>query len=320
MITAVYVPPITDTLVKGKEKASLDPSKDLSALLPLLPLMPIDIHKLIVPYVVDQNLAEEATVDNTILKDESKPWSVRMREVDTRHQRLHFSDPINNPSLPGFVQKCQGEVRKIAVYREVAKKTSECFSDPECLQQIQQFLKLKKALEDRDKNMRCITQRRVSVVKTSGGFKYLDGRITDSLRNEKQLTFDGRRVCWNTSAISFHRQNFPSHACTPFLDVALGPEGILFVAKKFELEVWTRGWLRKPEKDSIFLIGYGLLYRLNYRFDKITWDYERGCLIGEMNGVVTELRFDSFEAKVMSKATPFNNLGAKIACSAKKCF
>jgi hypothetical protein len=57
---------------------------------------------------------------------------------------------------------------------------------------------------------------------------------------------------------------------------------------------------------------------LDYQFDKITWDQERICLIGEKKGIVTELKFDSIEHKVQPEANRYSHLCAKIAYVIKR--
>lgn len=305
-----YIHPASDPSAKGKEPESE----------PLyLASLPTDILNLIVPLLIDPKL--HATVSSLveICKDEKPSPLIRMKAIYTELES-------DKSVFMETVMKCREAMKKVAAYREIIQKDPEFLPHLKHYEVISEFLKFCDRVPVYLKTRDRIMKRQFTPIASSASFTYLDGRVGGL---SSGLTLNGCtiapsfgtlgrrslfvRVPTDSSDITsgYYRYDFGANR-----DVALAATGILFVAKEFHLEVYDL-------KSSIYIGKTKLaratsLYKLDYRFDKITWDDNKMCLIGERNGVVTELRFDSPDAEVQPVADKYSHLSAKIAYVAKR--
>lgn len=121
-------------------------------------------------------------------------------------------------------------------------------------------------------------------------------------------------------------------------DIALAPNGILFVQGYDILQIYD---LTKPVRSCGMTFSEAtLLHTLRFQFSKITWDEEKGCLIGlnapftPKEHTATELKFEpaaalavapiaalaveAIAAPAITPTKPPIGLGTKIAYTAKR--
>jgi hypothetical protein len=301
---------------KGKEPADRPAAPYFS----YLEWLPTEIHNLIVPLLVDSDLTKKVTSLMVVLGDKRKPLLERFYAT----RRVDLCPTAGD--LLFTIYKCRAKLREVDFYRAEAKKAVEFVPTPNNLKETGEFLEVCQEIYDFLKVRSSIEERKFAVSRSEALFKYLDGREEGSVDLPKLDGFSvssGRpfgRLYVRIEHLETDRVS-PDFYCYDFggyRDVALANQGILFVAKPFNLEVY--------DLNSTIRIGRmtlpraTLLYKLDYQFDKITWDNERRCLMGEKNGVVTELKVDSSAKKAQPQTKSCQHLGAKVAYVAKKVF
>lgn len=300
MITAVYVPSVREAASFGK----MGKGKPL-----FLASLPRDVHNLITPFLVHNDLYAEISSLERIYKDESRPLSDRIRA-------------IRSPNTLQTVRKCSETLKRLQLFCELIEKRPEDLLKSEFSQKISEFLKF---CDDSGIHYRTcdrIMERRGRAVSSRACFKHLDGRSVELFNGANR---SGYRVLPGFLHSSLYVQiplkadddfdsDFYHYSSGRFRDVALASKGILFMAKKSFLEVYD---LRASKYDDCGRYGSKFptaqcLYKLDYQFDRITWNQERKCLIGEKNGDTTELRFDAYGGEVLPKRDYNSHLSEKV--------
>jgi hypothetical protein len=308
-----FFPPISDTAAKAKGPA------DKAVYLPDLPL---DIRKLITPFLVNEGLDGLVRESDLMKRRETTPEA---SELDM------FRDLAN---------LCRDDVAQIKLYREIALDPGEHLADPENLREISRFLKTYDTAAAHHKTRSCIEKAQFTVAVTSSAFKYSNDAAAKAspLLSTGAITimYDGYRALHRpltntlvyTTPVS--RKLHPSQP--KYLDIfsvirdfALAPTGILFVATERDLQIYDLNQPTIHRWSGPKVADATLLHKLHYRFDKITWDEKRACLIGEKEGLVTEIGVNPLASSIPHFVTPpppkpklSLSLKAKIAYTAKK--
>jgi hypothetical protein len=244
-----------------------------------LPDLPLDIRKLITPYLVDHNL----------------------NEVARNHNKANLSKTTKDFSWCPLVNQCRNNIERVRLYREIALDRGELLDDPENLGEILKYSTTYDSIIARNVTKMCLVKGLFTVNVTPSAFAYSDdaaAKLSPSWTKRKQLNCDGYRVTLDPPTGNLfischiskrHTEIYIIHGgLAQFRDMALAPMGILFVATDSDLKIYDLN-TSKTSASGRRAVGATLLHQLPHRFDTITWNEKRARLIGEKEGVVSEL-------------------------------